>query len=493
MMTEYWTVEDVCKWLQSINLIDAKEIFIEQQIDGETLLGLTERMTEKLFPLMKQQVIFLKELEKLRNTSSLAQQTSPMLCDGLPAEPSSHQGAQESWPALYTLPVLPPELQEALQRKDPSFKKKDKSHVRSLLIQVLFDNITKYTWYPNHKKYTDVLGCLITRFPFLRDHSSSGYETLLECLRNKFKKERSPLVNLATVQEMKKKFGAKRRRVMDHVPLEDPLGHQRAKRHRSEYTIQTSWGDCNPTQKIVLDHDGVGEDDLSFREHINAMNNELCRRQPDFPNIMDRMKRTLYKRVEYMAKPTEEVMEMFPFLQVPELMHHEMRLRFGQDMELSLQNALSLLTSNIIRAAQHGSQKELLSSLLRTEANTDNLQKSVAILILPALFKENSKFLYCLNEEPPSSFPTIILHDSETPLLASRASIKMDEVTITSGKMDIPHALQCLLEVYFIFGVQYPKQIKHTLSFAERYLFQMANGQKPVSIPVLKLYNQICS
>lgn len=51
-------------------------------------------------------------------------------------------------------------------------------------------------------------------------------ETLLECLRNKFKKERSPLVNLATVQEMKKKFGAKRQRVMDHVPLEDPLGHQ---------------------------------------------------------------------------------------------------------------------------------------------------------------------------------------------------------------------------------------------------------------------------
>lgn len=57
------------------------------------------------------------------------------------------QGSQESWPALYTLPVLPPELQEALQRKDPSFKKKDKSHLRASLIQVLFDNITKYTWY----------------------------------------------------------------------------------------------------------------------------------------------------------------------------------------------------------------------------------------------------------------------------------------------------------------------------------------------------------
>ena len=51
------------------------------------------------------------------------------------------QGIQESWPALYTLPVLPLELQEALQRRDPSFKKKDKSQLRALLIQAWFDNV----------------------------------------------------------------------------------------------------------------------------------------------------------------------------------------------------------------------------------------------------------------------------------------------------------------------------------------------------------------
>lgn len=67
----------------------------------------------------------------------------------------------------------------------------------------------------------------------------------------------------------------------------------------------------------------------------------------------------------------------------------------------------------------------------------------------------------------------------------------MDGVTVTSGEMDIPHALQCLLEIYFIFGVEYPKQIRHTLSFVEHYFFKIQNT--PVSIPVLKLYNQICS
>ena len=50
-----------------------------------------------------------------------------------------------------------------------------------------------------------------------------------------------------------------------------------------------------------------------------------------------------------------------------------MRLHFGQEMEENLQNALSVMTPNIIRAAQSGSQRELLSSLLGDEANSDGI------------------------------------------------------------------------------------------------------------------------
>lgn len=108
-----------------------------------------------------------------------------------------------------------------------------------------------------------------------------------------------------------------------------------------------------------------------------------------------------------------------------------MRLRFGQDMELNLQNALTTITPNIIRAAQQGNHKEQLTTWL-TEATTDGMApadffssspltpsitsiklwfyenkvsfdildhlKSAAILILPELFKERSKFFYCLDE-----------------------------------------------------------------------------------------------
>lgn len=72
-----------------------------------------------------------------------------------------------------------------------------------------------------------------------------------------------------------------------------------------------------------MELESVGEDDLSFQEHLNTINNELRRRQPDLTQIMDRMKRTLCKRVEVTAKPTGEVMQMFPFFQIPELVRSE--------------------------------------------------------------------------------------------------------------------------------------------------------------------------
>lgn len=45
-------------------------ISLDQQIDGETLLGLTERMIERLFPVMKRQVKFMKELETLKSCTT---------------------------------------------------------------------------------------------------------------------------------------------------------------------------------------------------------------------------------------------------------------------------------------------------------------------------------------------------------------------------------------------------------------------------------------
>ncbi|XP_026114886.1 sterile alpha motif domain-containing protein 3-like isoform X2 [Carassius auratus] len=489
-MVDKWSVDDTCHWLQTINLIDAKESFREQQIDGETLLGLTERMVERLFPVMKHQVTFMKELNKLKNLETEVPQIS---CTR--QEPCENEGSfvAQPWPAVYNLPVFPPELQAALQRKDPGFKKKDKSHIRALLIQVLFDSITKHTWYPNHKMYGDVLGSLITRFPFLKDGSSSGYDTLLECLRNKFKKERIPLVSSSIVLQMKEKYGIKRK-CAGQTDSEELGQQQESAKCRREPLDILAFKDSACSQEIVLDLEVMGEDETSFREHINAITLELRKSNPSYSEVKNRMKRTLFKRVQLMDRPAAEVMEQFPFLGVPQLMLHEMTMRFGTDLAKNLETSLNEMAPNIIRSAKEGSQKKLYANLIGlAEETTEGLVRNAALILLPALFKENASFLYCVDSEPKGATPTIVFNGSPDPLKAESVSIIMDNVNIIrEADIDMTQAVECLFAVYFLFNVQYPVDIKHTMTFIQKYMLKLRQEHgKRTPIPVLKMYSQL--
>ncbi|XP_073671556.1 sterile alpha motif domain-containing protein 3-like [Paramisgurnus dabryanus] len=485
-MVDKWTVDDTCQWLQNINLIDAKETFREQQIDGETLLGLTERMVERLFPLMKHQVTFMKELNKLKNleTGTEVHQRSCIQqepCDPIVAQP---------WPAVYNLPVFPPELQAALQRKDPSFKKKDKSHIRALLVQVLFDSITKHTWYPSHKIYGYVLGSLITRFPFLKDGSRSGYDTLLECLRNKFKKERIPLVSSSIVMEMKEKYGIKRK---SDRQTDSQNQHQKNAKCRREPLDRMAYND-SACSEIVLDLEVIGEDETSFQQHINAITLELRKNNPNYSEVKNRMKHTLFQRVQMMERPASEVMEQFPFLGVPQLILYEMTMRFGTDLVQNMETSLNKMAPNIIRSAKEGSQKKLYANLISTaEETTEGLVRNAALILLPALFKENASFLYCANSEPKGPTPTIVFNGSPDPLKAESVSIVMDNVTIIKEAIiDMTQAVECLFAVYFLFNVRFPVAIKHTMTFIRKYMLKLkCRHEKKTPIPVQKMYNQL--
>ncbi|XP_073719581.1 sterile alpha motif domain-containing protein 3 isoform X3 [Misgurnus anguillicaudatus] len=487
-MVDKWTVDDTCQWLQNINLIDAKETFRDQQIDGETLLGLTERMVERLFPIMKHQVTFMKELNKLKNLETGTGTDVPQMsciqqepCDPIVAQPC---------PAVYNLPVFPPELQAALQRKDPSFKKKDKSHIRALLVQVLFDSITKHTWYPSHKIYGDVLGSLITRFPFLKDGSRSGYDTLLECLRNKFKKERIPLVSSSIVMEMKEKYGIKRK---SDRQTDSQNQHQKNAKCRREPLEIMAYND-SACSEIVLDLELSGEEETSFQQHINAITLELRKSNPNYSEVKNRMKRTLFQRVQMMERPASEVMEQFPFLGVPQLMLHEMTMRFGTDLVQNMETSLNKMAPNIIRSAKEGTQKKLYANLISTaEKTTEGLVRNAALILLPALFKENANFLYCVNSEPKGPTPTIVFNGSPDPLKAESVSIVMDNVTIIKEAIiDMTQAVECLFAVYFLFNVHYPVAIKHTMTFIQKYMLKFkCRHEKKTPIPVQKMYNQL--
>lgn len=85
---------------------------------------------------------------------------------------------------------------------------------------------------------------------------------------------------------------------------------------------------------------------------------------------------------------------------------------------------------------------------------------------------------------------TIVFHEASNPLHAKRASINVESVNIVSAEMDVMEAMECLFATYFMFSVEYPKHITHTINFVEHYLFKLSSSQKKLSVPVL-MYNQL--
>ena len=73
-------------------------------------------------------------------------------------------------------------------------------------------------------------------------------------------------------------------------------------------------------------------------------------------------------------------------------------------------------------------------------------------------------------------------------------TIKMDGVSIieANADMDASLAMACLFAVYFLFGIEYPKPVRHTLNYMHHYLFNLnRNERRKMSVPVLKMHNQL--
>ncbi|XDV14217.1 hypothetical protein PO909_002394 [Leuciscus waleckii] len=61
--------------------------------------------------------------------------------------------------------------------------------------------------YPTSEQYNKVCSALVTKYQFLRDRTGRGYESWHEILKNKFKKERSPLVDIEEINKVCSRFG----------------------------------------------------------------------------------------------------------------------------------------------------------------------------------------------------------------------------------------------------------------------------------------------
>lgn len=127
----------------------------DEEIDGETLLNLTERMVERLFPTMKYQVLFRKRLDALIQhlTEELKTVENPVQVKEEPCSLSQisststepkPQGSPH--PGPYVLPYFPPLLAMELENNNKGFLEPGKSRLRSQLINILADDIANYEW-----------------------------------------------------------------------------------------------------------------------------------------------------------------------------------------------------------------------------------------------------------------------------------------------------------------------------------------------------------
>ena len=90
--------------------------------------------------------------------------------------------------------------------------------------------------------------------------------------------------------------------------------------------------------------------------------------------------------------------------------------------------------------------------------------------------------------------PCIVLHDCQDGVLRpSSVTISLDGVDVIIGDdLDITLAFPCLMACYFVYGIQYPRKLRNTLIFLERFLFALPSAEK-VPYMVQRAANMLCS
>ncbi len=66
---------------------------------------------------------------------------------------------------------------------------------------------------------------------------------------------------------------------------------------------------------------------------------------------------------------------------------------------------------------------------------------------------------------------------------ASECGIRMDGHMLLCEKVDVSLAISCLIAVYFVYGISYPKKLKNMFAFVERFVCKMpVTGKLPIPV-----------
>ncbi|KAF4109766.1 hypothetical protein G5714_009018 [Onychostoma macrolepis] len=305
--------------------------------------------------------------------------------------------------------------------------------------------------YPTTSEYVQVVKMLIAKYPFLKDLEGNGYKAFClihPSLRRKFKWERAPLVDNSEVRGSKEKFGHKKSKQLVE-------------------TARTSQRNVSKAPCVL------GEDPSSIEAHVNVLHSQYQKMQPDFRIVQDRMQQTFAWRQKEIADgmTVEDTVKKYPFLRTP---------------------------TGVLHLAQR--KCPLFKFYLETkeEALTEDLPDidfRAALIFLPYIFKENiDRFITLLARytDLDSPYPTIQLTDRDWKMaLARRAPniLKVDHIEVFRNS-GIDEGILSAFCTYFVFNLAYPRHLKNTLMFLQRYIAKIVvDGDQPLPITVTRQIN----
>nr|XP_047126942.1 uncharacterized protein LOC105849291 isoform X2 [Hydra vulgaris] len=407
--------------------------------------------------------------------------TSPISCDEDGSMIAGVSQSMKPWPVCYQLSILPPSVNAALDAKDHCFLNLNRSKCRNQLLQCLYDDISRYTMYPSGVQYSAVLAAICSRYPHLSDFpskSTSSYRydvcpTLLESLKNKFKKERAPLIHLSAVAEHKKKFGQQSR------------GQKRKEDAVSDNQSFTRKNRELPN-KLPL-----GEDETTIVKYHDDMKIECNKLRPDINMLLDCQQRTCAARAKDFDSvlSTADLKSTYPWLSIARLFLNEMRLRFAKDLDKQLHQCMGGMADKIMQLVKSKHKDDVVNAIsAEIECELDDSMKkdatlNAAIIVLPRLFKESIDCLVTFDIEPLQSTPTIKVPKKQR-LITKDCCVMLGGCNIIKhfSDVDVSLAMSCVFASYYIYNIQYPAQLKNTLLFYEHIVYGLSTKASPVTI-----------
>lgn len=358
----------------------------------------------------------------------------------------------------YKLPLFPPCVKTLLQtRKSPQDYLPGTSNRRRIIEVLTCDLQKRNILTPSKQGYTNLLDALFSEYPHIGDPKCWRMS-----LRTKMKNIRVPLTSHNTVKILKEKFGC---------PV---TGGRKSTALSEKEEVQPR----KKRQKLKVDLEGHEDDEVTTRAHIDALNAELRKGSPDLAVIAVKMDRTFvyrWKRINDQRLSVADIISEFPALRRRNFLAGEAE-RHGilKPLENSyLQLHTSLLELMKYTKSRCKGYKEYFSKYQEDLDSSLNEDKRIecglqfAVQLLPSLFREDATYLLAdSNENIKSPAPVLTceggeyqLHINGAPLLATKSS-------------KFTNALEALFQSYWVFSLEYPKEIEKTLLFLESYIFQ---------------------